>query len=125
MKLYKKSILLPIASYIFITSLGKINYIENRKYNNIEKNALKTYKIMVTNRLSEEEAIKKVKLATNSKNKFSVICKEEIQKVDYFLIREYELNKGSTVTLRWYYVNIENGLVYEWDLITNNLNLIL
>lgn len=113
-------------SCIFILSTNKVNFIKyDNHIINTKKTTLSLYKNLKLSTLTEKEAIERVKFVTNSNNEFSVICKEKFQNTTYFLIREYELNTGATVTLKWYYVDVKNGMVYEWDIITNNLKLLL
>lgn len=116
-----------IATYsIIILSTSKGSFIKyDNHVINTKQNTLTIHKNLKLSSLTEKEAIERVKFATNSNNNFLVICKEKIKNTTYFLIREYEVDTGATVTLRWYYVDVKNGMVYEWDIVTNNLKLIL
>lgn len=75
-------------------------------------------------KVTQDKAIEIVSKYVNSKNQGAKFTFDHIQKrenVDYYVIRAYVDMSDHIATLGWYYVDVNNGKAFEWDLLDDKL----
>lgn len=75
-------------------------------------------------KVTQNKAVEIVGKYVNSKDQKAKVQFDHIQKrdnVDYYVIRAYEDMSDHIATLGWYYVDVNNGKAFEWDLIEDKL----
>ncbi|SEQ52789.1 hypothetical protein [Piscibacillus halophilus] len=78
---------------------------------------------------SDQQAKEEVKKALQLSDQYQLdyegqdVPSEEYEGQNLALIHVYEENENATATYGWYYINLENRAIYEYDIATNNLTL--
>ncbi|MCE7700282.1 MAG: hypothetical protein K8E24_016100 [Methanobacterium paludis] len=78
--------------------------------------------------ITQDKAVQLVTKAAQSINKqnpstgFTFDHKVTRDNVEYYVIHSYDKMQDHIATSGWYYVQVSNGKVYEWDLANDKLN---